>query len=120
MKRATLIFLIVTGALSSMATIAVAQGAAQSQWQQEKCRIYAESWEKALDFFGSEDVNYNFMAGNENFIAGGCTEQTNVCPGSAQELEIANALTVAVMNAGAASTFMPFRCVDEDQGGDQQ
>ena len=60
-------------------------------------------------------MNYNFMAGNENFIAGGCTEQVDVCPRSAQELEIANALTIAVMNAGAASTFLPFRCAGKDQ-----
>lgn len=87
-----------------------AQDAGGSDWQAEKCRIYEANWTSALEFFGSDDINYNFMASNENFIAGGCTEQVNACPRSNQELEIANALTLAMMNAGTASTFLPFRC----------
>ncbi|WP_108395429.1 hypothetical protein [Devosia submarina] len=115
MKRASIILLLITAVLPFLTTFAIGEEAERSQWQQEKCRIYGEAWEKALDFFGSDDMNYNFMAGNENFIAGGCTEQANVCPRSAQELEIANALTIALMNAGAASTFLPFRCAAQDQ-----
>lgn len=82
----------------------------QSVWQAKKCEIFQQNWEKALGFFGSDNLNYNFIAQNENFIAGGCTEGVSVCPRSSQELDIANALTVAMMNAGAASTFLPYRC----------
>jgi hypothetical protein len=84
-----------------------------SAWRAEKCRIYESSWSQALEFFSSDNINYNFLAGNENFIAGGCLEPGNVCPRSDQELDIANALTIAMMNAGAASTFLPFKCVDQ-------
>lgn len=79
-------------------------------WQAEKCAIYERSWNQALDFFGTDNLNYNFIAQNENFIASGCTAPPAVCAQSNQELEIANALTIAMMNAGTASTFLPFRC----------
>ena len=85
----------------------------QSAWQAEKCAIYDQSWNQALDFFGTDNLNYNFIAQNENFIASGCTAPPGVCAQSSQELEIANALTIAMMNAGAASTFLPFRCETE-------
>lgn len=83
-----------------------------SGWQIEKCEIYRKSWERALDFFGTDNVNYDFIAQNENFVASGCTAPSNVCAKSTQELEIADALTIAMLNAGAASTFLPFRCRD--------
>lgn len=83
---------------------------ALSDWQVEKCQIYTESWHKALDFFGTDNLNYSFIAQNENFITSGCTAPASVCAQSSQEYEIANALTLAMMNAGAASTFLPFRC----------
>jgi len=40
----------------------------------------------------------------------GCTEAIDICPRSSNEIHIANALTLAMMNSGAASTFLPFRC----------
>ncbi len=89
-------------------------GAPLSDWQLEKCRIYEQSWGEALAFFGSDNVNYNFIAQNENFIAGRCTGGIQICPQSNQELEIANALTLVMMNAGAASTFLPFSCPATD------
>jgi hypothetical protein len=93
----------------------VAPGQAQetgelSAWQAEKCQIYQQGWEEALETFGSDNLNYNFFAQNENFIASGCVAVPDVCPQSSQEFEIANALTIRMMNAGAASTFLPFRC----------
>ncbi len=97
--------------------VAVTPGSAQSdpeltQWQITKCRIYEQAWGRALDFFGSDNVNYNFIAQSENFIASGCTAGPAVCAQSSQELEIANALTLEMMNAGTASTFLPFKCVE--------
>jgi len=82
----------------------------ESAWQAKKCAMFEENWGKALEFFGSDDLNYNFIAQNENFIASGCTESPSICPQSNQELDIANALTVAMMNVGSASTFLPYRC----------
>lgn len=79
-------------------------------WQQQKCALYADAWTRALDSIGSDDINYNFLATNENFIASGCTETVAACPSSHQEREIADLLTLVMMNEGTASTFLPFRC----------
>lgn len=81
-----------------------------SAWQQQKCALYTDAWARALDNIGSDDINYNFLATNENFIASGCTEQIAICPQSNQERDIADLVTLVMMNEGAASTFLPFRC----------
>ncbi|KKB78179.1 hypothetical protein VW35_10950 [Devosia soli] len=84
--------------------------AEETSWPAEKCRGFAEAWGRALETYGSDNINYNFLAQNENFIANGCTAQVGICPQSDQELEIANAITFEMMNFGAASTFLPYRC----------
>lgn len=91
------------------APAAAAQDAA-NDWAAEKCAAYEAAWNQALDAFGDDEMNYAFLAGNENFIASDCMERGEICPQSSQELEIANALTLALMNAGTASTFLPFKC----------
>lgn len=97
----------------------VQPGAAQDvEWMAEKCATYQSAWNQALDMFGSDEMNYAFMAGNENFIANGCTDRGQICPQSAQELEIANALSLAMINAGAASTFLPFACPRPESAAD--
>jgi hypothetical protein len=105
---------LVLGSLAAVCLLVpgFAQGQENAAWQDEKCSLYEKNWASALEFFGSDNINYNFMASNENFIAGGCTKQVDACPRSDQELEIANALTLAMMNAGTASTFLPFRCAE--------
>jgi hypothetical protein len=37
-------------------------------------------------------------------------DTADVCPRSGEEIETANVLTIAAMNAGMASTFLPFAC----------
>ncbi len=86
------------------------EGESLSAWQVEKCRIYEQSWEQALEGFGADNLNYNFVAQNENFLTSGCVSAPAVCPQSSTEIQIADFLTIAMMNAGAASTFLPFRC----------
>lgn len=86
---------------------------AQTDWQAQKCALYEDAWGRALQSFGDDNLNYNFVATNENFIASGCTDTIKACPRSAQELEIANVLTLVMMNEGAASTFLPFGCPSE-------
>ncbi len=83
---------------------------AQTDWQEQKCALYEAAWARALENFGDDDMNYNFIATNENFIASGCTDTVRACPRSLQELEIANMLSIVMMNEGAASTFLPFGC----------
>ena len=105
MRRVVVIF----GLALSLAQPAWAQ-APSTDWVEQKCQTYAEAWTQALALFGSGEMNYAFIAGNENFIASGCTEAGDICPRSTQELDIANALTLAMMNAGTASTFLPYHC----------
>ena len=79
-----------------MAVPAAAQES--SAWEGQKCALYADAWNRALDGIGSDDINYNFLATNENFIASGCTETVAACPTSNQEREIADLLTLVMMN----------------------
>lgn len=92
--------------------------AQDAQWQAQKCTTYAAAWNQALDLFGSDQMNYAFLAGNENFIASECSDKGEICPRSDQELEVANALSLAMINAGAASTFLPFRCPQSQSAAD--
>ena len=50
------------------------------------------------------------MARHEAFLQSGCTAPADVCPRSREEFEFADLLTVLAMNAGTASTFLPFAC----------
>jgi hypothetical protein len=78
-------------------------------WVAEKCAIYGAAWEEMLSE-GAADLDRDFVAGNERFIASACTDRGEVCPVEAGDFEVANTLTLMLMNAGAASTFLPFRC----------
>lgn len=107
--------------LPLVALLLVVPVAAQepTAWQDQKCALYADAWNRALDSLGTDDINYNFLAINENFIASGCTDTAAACPGSDEERQIADMLTVVMMNEGAASTFLPFRCpVADEAAGD--
>jgi hypothetical protein len=55
-------------------------------------------------------VGQEFRERHDAFLASGCTARADVCPRSAEEFEVANMLTIAAMNAGTASTFLPFAC----------
>ena len=95
----------------ALALLIGAQAEAQARdWTEQKCALYANAWTRALDSIGSDDINYNFLATNENFIASRCTDTIAACPSSDQEHQIAELLTLVMMNEGAASTFLPFRC----------
>jgi len=99
--------------VAALLMVAPATSQDTTAWQQQKCALYADAWTRALDSIGSHDINYNFLATNENFIASGCTETIAACPRSNQERDIADLLTLVMMNEGAASTFLPFRCPAE-------
>jgi hypothetical protein len=97
-----------------LATPAAAQ--APTEWQSQKCALFTQGWNRALDGVDPTDINYNFLATGENFIASGCTDPTPVCPGSDAERQVADLLTVVMMNEGTASTFLPFRCPSAEDG----
>ena len=79
-------------------------------WAKEKCVRYERAWIRAKDFIGLDGVSNDFIKGNEKFIADGCSSGADVCPHSPQEIKLANALTMAAMNFGTASSFLPFIC----------
>lgn len=82
----------------------------RSDWQTKKCDVYAKALAEILDHVGREAVSEHFLAQNQAFIDSGCLADVDACPESEAEIEIANGLTIATMNAGAASSFSPFRC----------
>lgn len=79
-------------------------------WSDVKCARYKKAWTDALARRGSRGLGPDFIASHDAFLASGCTARASVCPRSAEELELANILTVLAMNAGTASTFLPFAC----------
>jgi hypothetical protein len=82
----------------------------QSQWSVTKCERYTKAFAEAQQRFGTQGLGQGFLADHAAFLASGCTAQANVCPRSEEELRMANILTIAAMNAGTASTFLPFAC----------
>ena len=79
-------------------------------WPAVKCERYREAWTYALARRGNAGLGQAFLDSHQAFLASGCTARADVCPRSAAELELANVLTVLAMNAGTASTFLPFAC----------
>ncbi len=79
-------------------------------WGAEKCAAYARAWDAVLLGQGPEGLGEAFLRGNEAFIVSGCREGRTICPRGEAEIAAADMLTIAAMNMGAASTFLPFRC----------
>jgi hypothetical protein len=79
-------------------------------WGAEKCAAYAQAWDEVLLGIGPEGLGSAFLRGNETFIASGCREGRDICPDGEKEIAVADMLTIAAMNMGAASTFLPFGC----------
>jgi hypothetical protein len=83
---------------------------ADESWPAQKCAFYAKAWTELLELSGRADITDGFISGNEAFIAAGCSNGADVCPTSKGDIELANQLTVAAMNFGTASSFLPFVC----------
>src|SRR5918912_1437654 len=88
-----------------IATSLAAQEPDTRSWTQEKCARYTSAWVDLLARRGdTRGLGPEFVAGHEAFIASGCTARGDVCPRTGPELEVANMLVIAAMNAGTAST----------------
>lgn len=102
--------------LALLIALAGAAGSAAAEeprsWTQVKCDRYRLIWTEALARFGERGIGEAFRARHAAFLESGCTARADVCPRSPEELALANALTVAAMNFGTASTFLPFACRD--------
>lgn len=89
---------------------AFAQDSQPQSWPEVKCARYRKAWSDALAHRGTKGLGKEFLDRHEAFIASGCTTKGDVCPRSTEELDLANMMVVAAMNAGTASTFPPFAC----------
>ncbi len=88
----------------------IASPAAAQTPQDAKCARYASAWTEAQSRFGQAGLSAEFRAGQNAFIASDCRARPGICPRSPQELAMADILTIAAMNAGMASSFLPFAC----------
>jgi hypothetical protein len=107
MVRALLLFAVLMLPVSG----ASAQPSTQpGTWPQRKCGFYAKAWHDLLSMSEGRDITRAFIDGNEAFIAAGCSNGADVCPSSKGDIDLANRLTMAAMNFGTASSFLPFVC----------
>jgi hypothetical protein len=76
----------------------------------QKCDRYRQAWEDALRRRGTQGLSRDFLDRHARFIAGGCLGPADICPSDGAETDLANVMTVRAMNAGMASTFLPWAC----------
>jgi hypothetical protein len=79
-------------------------------WPQEKCFRYGRDWSEALRRYGRDGLSGEFVTGNEAFVGSGCARRGKICPRSAKDLRLADALAIRVVNEGMSTTFLPFDC----------
>lgn len=101
--------------LFSISSIVEEVQAEKRTWSEEKCVRYSDAWDKAVTLYDKGKMTAAFVAEHERFIKAECDHEIRVCPVSDYDLEVANAMVVASMNAGTASTFPPFTCRDENK-----
>ncbi|MDR6870681.1 hypothetical protein J2Y55_001681 [Bosea sp. BE125] len=109
-RRTKLILALLAASIGSGATLAFAQDSQPQSWSEVKCARYKKAWSEALARRGTQGLGPEFLDNHDAFLASGCMAQANVCPKSAEELELANIMVILAMNAGTASTFLPFSC----------
>ena len=84
--------------------------AAKRDWTEEKCFRYARDWNEALRRFGAEGLSPRFLAGNTEFIRARCRRPDPICPATAKDRKLVDALSIRVVNEGMSTTFLPFDC----------
>jgi hypothetical protein len=97
-------------ALLVLAPVVPVAAQAPNTFAAEKCARYRSATEDALRRWGRDGLSAEFLAAHTAFIAGGCQGPASICPKPGRETDFANALTVRAMNAGMASTFLPWAC----------
>ncbi len=114
MSRPTIVFAaraaLLVFSIASAASPAVAQDGQSQSWSEVKCARYTKAWSDALARRGLRGLGRQFLDSHNAFLASGCTARADVCPRSAEELDLANVMVILAMNAGTASTFLPFTC----------
>ena len=77
---------------------------------ERKCSIYKDIWSSILSKSDTSKLSPSFVDSHNAFVQTGCVDYNGVCPRSEYDVSIANQLTIAAMNNGMASTFLPFKC----------
>lgn len=106
--QAGAVLLLVVGTAASAA--AQPEGGGEKSWTIVKCERYRKAWGEALARGFGRGIGPEFRERHEAFLASGCTGGHDVCPRTEAEMNLADVMTVAAMNAGTASTFPPFGC----------
>jgi hypothetical protein len=110
MKPIATLAVLLAFTIASGGWLVAAQENTPQSWPEVKCSRYKKAWSDTLARRGDRGLGREFLVSHEAFLASGCTARAAVCPRSAEELEIANVMVVLAMNAGTASTFLPFSC----------
>lgn len=84
--------------------------APKRDWTHEKCFRYARDWSEALRRYGPEGFSAQFLAENAAFIRAGCRPLEMICPVTAKDRRLVDALAIRVVNEGMSTTFLPFDC----------
>lgn len=82
----------------------------EPDWRETKCARYRAAWEEAIRRRGPSGLSEPFLKAHDDFLKTGCETPAYVCPQSKEELALANIMVIRAMNAGTASTFLPFAC----------
>ena len=103
-------FVALFGVLAAGVPSCVSAPGTGPSWPEVKCERYAKAWSEVLTRRGTRGLGQEFIDRHNAFVASGCTARADVCPRSADELDVANIMVLSAMNAGMASTFPPFAC----------
>ncbi len=110
MRVAAALVAVLASAIGCGPSPVAAQDSRSQSWTEVKCARYSQAWSNLLKRRGTKGLSQEFLDRHEAFLASGCTARADVCPRTAEELDVANVLVIAAMNAGTASTFLPFAC----------
>jgi hypothetical protein len=110
LKSVAAIAALLVGFTASSHSPTAAQSPQPQSWPEMKCARYKQAWSDAIAHRGTDGLSREFIERHDAFTASGCTSQGDVCPRSEEELNFANMMVIAAMNAGTASTFPPFAC----------
>jgi hypothetical protein len=60
--------------------------------------------------FGRNGASEGFLEGNDAFLRSGCRAARMLCPQTAKDRKLADALAIRVVNEGMSTTFLPYGC----------
>ena len=99
-KRLAAATLLLAFFVASASSPALGQANSPETWPEVKCDRYKLAWSEVRTRWGIRGLGKPILDSHAAFLASGCTARADVCPRSAEEIEVANVLTIAAMNAG--------------------